>query len=134
LARRFREQPVMAVWEGSGNVIALAVLRARVRGPRSVDALDAGFELALGQHHAYDLHVEKTRKLVAQAAADPLNAPAAARRLTESLAIALQGSIVIRQAPSFVADAFVAGRIAEPGQMYGVLDSKLDLAAIAGRA
>ncbi|WP_341257624.1 acyl-CoA dehydrogenase family protein [Gordonia malaquae] len=134
LARRFREQPVMAVWEGSGNVIALDVLRAMVRDPLSVEALDAEFELALGQHHAYDLHVENTRKLVAQAAADPLNAPAIARRLTESLAIALQGSIVIRQAPSFVADAFVAGRIAEPGQMYGVLDSKLDLAGIAGRA
>ncbi|GAA4661346.1 acyl-CoA dehydrogenase family protein [Gordonia humi] len=134
LARRFREQPVMAVWEGSGNVIALDVLRAMVRDPLSVEALDAEFDLALGQHHGYDLHVERTRKLVAQAGADPAGAPAIARRLTESLALALQGSILIRQAPSVVADAFVAGRLEDAGQMYGVLDPRLDLAAIAARA
>ncbi|MCF8588250.1 acyl-CoA dehydrogenase family protein [Gordonia liuliyuniae] len=134
LARRFREQPVMAVWEGSGNVIALDVLRAMVRDPLSVEALDAEFELALGQHRGYDLHVERTRKIVAQAAADPTSAPAIARRLTESLALALQGSILIRQAPSFVADTFVSGRLEDAGQMYGVLDSRLDLNALAARA
>ena len=134
LARRFREQPVMAVWEGSGNVIALDVLRAMVRDPLSVDALDSEFELALGEHRAYDLHVERTRKLVAQVAADPAGAPAVARRLTESLALALQASILIRQAPAFVADAFVSGRLEDAGQMYGVLDSRLDLSAIAARA
>ncbi|MGO3325254.1 acyl-CoA dehydrogenase family protein [Gordonia sp. (in: high G+C Gram-positive bacteria)] len=134
LARRFREQPVMAVWEGSGNVIALDVLRAMVRDPLSVEALDNEFELALGQHRAYDLHVERTRKLIAQVAADPAGAPAVARRLTESLALALQGSILIRHAPAIVSDAFVSGRIEDAGQMYGVLDSRLDLAAIAARA
>jgi len=134
LARRYREQPVMAVWEGSGNVIALDVLRAMVRDPLSVEALDDEFELALGSHRGYDLHVEATRKLVAQAAADPTAAPAIARRLTESLALALQGSILIRQAPDAVADAFVAGRLENPGQMYGVLDPALDLAAVAARA
>ncbi|MCF8569517.1 acyl-CoA dehydrogenase family protein [Gordonia sp. HY002] len=134
LARRFREQPVMAVWEGSGNVIALDVLRAMVRDPLSVDALDSEFELALGEHRAYDLHVERTRKLVAQVAADPAGAPAVARRLTESLALALQASILIRQAPASVSDAFVSGRLEDAGQMYGVLDSRLDLAAIAARA
>lgn len=134
LARRFREQPVMAVWEGSGNVIALDVLRAMVRDPLSVEALDNEFELALGQNRAYDLHVECTRKLVAQVVADPAGAPAVARRLTESLALALQGSILIRHAPAVVSDAFVSGRIEDAGQMYGVLDSRLDLAAIAARA
>lgn len=134
LARRYREQPVMAVWEGSGNVIALDVLRAMMRDPQSVDAVDAEFEKALGQYRDYDLHVERTRKLIAAAAADPQNAPALARRLTESMAIALAGSVLIRQAPAAVTDAFVAGRIADPSHLYGVLDANLDLAAIADRA
>ncbi|EGD55638.1 acyl-CoA dehydrogenase family protein [Gordonia neofelifaecis] len=134
LSRRYREQPVMAVWEGSGNVIALDVLRAMMRDPMSVEAVDNEFERGLGVYREYDLHVEKTRKLIAQAAADPNAAPALARRLTESMAIALQGSILIRQAPESVTDAFIAGRIADPGHMYGVLDSNLDLAAIAARA
>ncbi|WP_132993667.1 acyl-CoA dehydrogenase family protein [Gordonia zhaorongruii] len=134
LARRFREQPVMAVWEGSGNVIALDVLRAMVRDPLSVEALDHEFELAVGRNRDYDLHVERTRKLVAQAAADPAGAPTIARRLTESLALALQGSILIRQAPPLIVDAFVSGRLTEAGQMYGVLDHRLDLAGIAARA
>ena len=133
LSRRYREQPVMAVWEGSGNVIALDVLRAMMRDPMSVEAVDNEFERGLGVYREYDLHVEKTRKLIAQAAADPASAPALARRLTESMAIALQGSILIRQAPESVTDAFIAGRIADPGQMYGVLDSNLDLAGIAAR-
>ncbi|MGB3699278.1 MAG: acyl-CoA dehydrogenase family protein [Gordonia sp. (in: high G+C Gram-positive bacteria)] len=134
LSRRYREQPVMAVWEGSGNVIALDVLRAMMRDPLSVEAVDNEFERALGVYRAYDLHVEKTRKLIAQAAADPAAAPALARRLTESMAIALQGSILIRQAPEAVVDGFVASRITDPGHMYGVLDSTLDLAGIAARA
>ncbi|GAA3959274.1 acyl-CoA dehydrogenase family protein [Gordonia caeni] len=134
LARRYREQPVMAVWEGSGNVIALDVLRAMMRDPQSVEAVDAEFEKALGVYRDYDLHVERTRKLIAAAAADPQNAPALARRLTESMAIALQGSVLIQRAPAPVTEAFVAGRIADPGHLYGVLDANLDLAAIAARA
>ncbi|WP_026917640.1 acyl-CoA dehydrogenase family protein [Gordonia shandongensis] len=134
LARRYREQPVMAVWEGSGNVIALDVLRAMMRDPASVEALDGEFEKALGVHRAYDLHVERTRKLVAAAAADPAAAPALARRLTESMAIALQGSVLIREAPAAVSDGFVAARIADPGHLYGVLGTDLDLGALVDRA
>ncbi|MFC0315134.1 acyl-CoA dehydrogenase family protein [Gordonia phosphorivorans] len=134
LARRYREQPVMAVWEGSGNVIALDVLRAMMRDPQSVEAVDNEMAAALGEYHEYDLHVERTRKLLAEAAADPGNAPALARRLTESMAVALAGSVLIQQAPSAVTEAFVAGRIAEPGHMYGVLDPRLDLTGIAARA
>ncbi|MBM7367555.1 acyl-CoA dehydrogenase family protein [Gordonia hydrophobica] len=134
LARRYREQPVMAVWEGSGNVIALDVLRAMMRDPMSVEAVDNEFERSLGVYREYDLHVEKTRKLIAQAAGDPTAAPAIARRLTESMAIALQGAILIRQAPESITDAFVAGRIIDPGHMYGVLDASLDLSGIVARA
>ncbi|GAC58972.1 putative acyl-CoA dehydrogenase [Gordonia hirsuta DSM 44140 = NBRC 16056] len=134
LARRYREQPVLAVWEGSGNVIALDVLRAMMRDPLSVEAVDAEFERSLGRYRDYDLHVERTRKLIAAAAADPAGAPALARRLTESMALALQGAVLIENAPENITEAFLAGRIADPGHMYGVLDSKLDLTGIVGRA
>lgn len=134
LSRRYREQPVMAVWEGSGNVIALDVLRAMMRDPESVQAVDNEFERALGVYRDYDLHVERTRKLIAEAAADPQRAPAIARRLTESMAIALQGATLIQQAPSCITDAFMSGRIADPGHMYGVLDAQLALGDIVARA
>ncbi len=134
LARRYREQPVMAVWEGSGNVIALDVLRAMMRDPLSVEALDAEFERGLGQYRAYDLHVESTRKLIAAAAADPAGAPALARKLTESMALALQGAVLIEHAPEAVTEAFLAGRIVDPGHLYGTLEANLDLVGIAARA
>ncbi|MGY1720197.1 acyl-CoA dehydrogenase family protein [Blastococcus sp. SYSU DS0552] len=135
LARRYREQPVMAIWEGSGNVIALDVLRAMAREPRSVEAVDREISSALGQHREFDAHVATTRRLLARAQADPAAAPGLARRVVESLALALQGAVVIREAPGAVADAFVAARLGEERALeYGALDPSLDLAAIVARA
>ncbi|GAA1595147.1 acyl-CoA dehydrogenase family protein [Actinoplanes couchii] len=129
LARRYREQPVMAVWEGSGNVIALDVLRAMSREPDSVAAFDREIASALGVHRDFDTHVAATRKLVARAT------PAQARRVVESLALALQAAVLIREAPHAVADAFVAARLGPDRTLeYGTLDAGLPLAAIAARA
>jgi putative acyl-CoA dehydrogenase len=107
LARRYREQPVLAVWEGSGNVIALDVLRAMDREPDSLEAFDRELSSALDHYPAFDAHVARLRALVGRVQADPVGAPGLARRLVESLAVALQGSIVIREAPSAIADAYV---------------------------
>ncbi|MEU4159775.1 acyl-CoA dehydrogenase family protein [Actinoplanes sp. NPDC026670] len=135
LARRYREQPVMAVWEGSGNVIALDVLRAMSREPSSVEAVDRELSSALGVHAGYDAHVATTRKLIAQVAGDPSTAAGSARRVVESLALGLQGAVLIQQAPAAVADAFVAARLGPDRCLeYGALDPGLALAAIAGRA
>ncbi|GIF39678.1 acyl-CoA dehydrogenase family protein [Actinoplanes xinjiangensis] len=135
LARRYREQPVMAVWEGSGNVIALDVLRAMSREPASVEAVDRELSSALGVHAAYDYHVAATRKLIAGVAADPATAAGSARRVVEALALGLQGAVLIRQAPAAVADAFVAGRLGPDRSLeYGALDPRLALSTIAGRA
>ncbi|MCD0449512.1 acyl-CoA dehydrogenase family protein [Actinocorallia sp. API 0066] len=135
LARRYREQPVMAVWEGSGNVIALDVLRAMAREPESVEAVDRELASALGQYAAYDAHVAATRKLLGRVAADPAAGPALARRVVESLALALQGAVVIKEAPTAVADGFVAARLGEDRSLeYGALDPSLDLPAIVARA
>jgi putative acyl-CoA dehydrogenase len=135
LARRYREQPVMAVWEGSGNVIALDVLRAMSREPASVEAVDRELSSALGVHAAYDTHVATVRKLIADVAADPSAAAASARRVVEALALALQGAVLIREAPAAVADAFVAARLGPDRSLeYGALAPGLAVAAVAGRA
>ncbi len=135
LARRYREQPVLAIWEGSGNVIALDVLRAMTREPASVEAVQRELASALGQHAVYDAHVTATGSLLRRVAADPAAAPALARRVVEALALALQAAVLVREAPAAVADAFVAARLGpERGAQYGVLDPSLDLAALVARA
>lgn len=134
LARRFREQPVMAVWEGSGNVIALDVLRAIARDPQSVDAVDREVARALGHHREFDAHVTSTRALIAQATSDPAAAQPIARQLVESLALAIQGSILIREAPSAIADGFISARLgSDRTLLYGALPPGLNLAAILAR-
>ncbi|MCU1420945.1 MAG: hypothetical protein JWN36_596 [Microbacteriaceae bacterium] len=135
LARRYREQPVMAVWEGSGNVIALDVLRAITREPASLEAFDAEVSLAAGQHPLFDAHLGRTRALAAEVATmDAATAPLHARRLVAALAVALQSSLLLRTAPPAVATAFVESRLGEHrGQLYGELPASADLAAIVGR-
>ena len=95
MARLFRESPLNGIWEGSGNVIALDVLRAITREPASLDALLAEIELAAGADARLDRFVADLRAdLTLANAGDPQRA---ARRLTERLALALQG--VARAAP-----------------------------------
>ncbi|QDQ98603.1 acyl-CoA dehydrogenase family protein [Tomitella fengzijianii] len=135
LARRYREQPVMAVWEGSGNVIALDVLRAMAREPETVEAFDAEVALAAGSSHAFDAHLARTRKMIAAVAADPAGAESRARRLVESMALAFQASLMVREAPTAVADGFVAARLGGDGGIeYGTLPDGVDAGAIAARA
>jgi len=157
LAMRYREQPVMAVWEGSGNVIALDVLRALAREPETLDAFDAEVSLARGADRRFDAFADHARALVrsvgasggasvvasgaasggASVAADA-EPQARARELVATLALALQGSLLVRFAPAAVADAFVASRLSEglggAAGLYGALPSGVDAAAIAARA
>ncbi len=137
LAMRYREQPVMAIWEGSGNVMALDVLRALQRDPATAEAFETEVSRAAGAHPLLDAHLEGSRALLRDvASADPASAAGAgqARRLVEQLALALQASLLVRTAPAPVADAFVAARLGEGrAQLYGVLPAGADLAAILGR-
>ncbi|MCK0111725.1 acyl-CoA dehydrogenase family protein [Ornithinimicrobium sp. F0845] len=135
LAMRYREQPVMAVWEGSGNVIALDVLRAMGREPETVKALLAELALAEGANRTYDAHIGQVRSLLASARGqDPAALQAGARRLTEALALALQASLMIRHAPAYSSEAFVAARLGEDrGWQYGVLPAGADLTSILAR-
>ncbi len=135
LARRYREQPVLAVWEGSGNVIALDVLRAMAREPESIEVFDAEVALAAGASRLFDDHLAALRGRIREVAADPAAAQSRARGLVESMALALQGSLLLREAPTEVAEAFLAARLGpDRGFEYGNLPAGPDLAAIIARA
>jgi putative acyl-CoA dehydrogenase len=136
LARRYREQPVMAVWEGSGNVIALDVLRALAREADALDAFDAEVSIARGAHALLDAHLDATRALAARVAGmDADEAQRNARRLVESMALSLQAALLVRHAPHPVAAAFVGARLGpDRGHQYGVLPAGTDTVAILERA
>ncbi|TQJ32054.1 acyl-CoA dehydrogenase family protein [Microbacterium sp. SLBN-146] len=135
LARRYREQPVMAIWEGSGNVIALDVLRALTKDVSSAEAFADELSDARGVSRIYDAHVDRALALLREAqSADPEAAQGTARRLTEALAAAFQASLMLRHAPAADADAFIAARLGdERMSQYGTLPVGTDAAAILTR-
>ena len=131
LARLYREFPVNSIWEGSGNVMCLDVLRAIARGPEVRDALGAELALAVGRDARFDAYAARLLDGLAAAAADEFGA----RRLAEQLVLGVQAGLLLRHAPRHVADAFVASRIArEPGGAFGRLPDGVDCAAILARA
>jgi putative acyl-CoA dehydrogenase len=109
LPRLYRESPLNSIWEGSGNVTALDLLRALSRSPESVDAVLGEVALAQGTDARLDQAVDQLRAELR----DP--EPRRARRLAELLAVCLQGSLLLRTAPTAVADAFLAGRLQPDG-------------------
>jgi putative acyl-CoA dehydrogenase len=130
LPRLFRESPLNSIWEGSGNVNCLDVLRALEREPESLEAFRAELERASGANRHLDDAVEALDGELSDAA----DAEASARRLVERLALCLQGSLLVRHAPAEVADAFCATRLgAEGGRAYGTLPRGVDTAAIVER-
>jgi putative acyl-CoA dehydrogenase len=131
LPRLYREAPLNSIWEGSGNVMCLDVLRAMARQPESVAAVRAELGAAAGADRRLDAFV---RALEAELGR-PDDAEARARRLVERLALALQGALLVRFAPPAVADAFCASRLGgDHGGALGTLPSGLDLGAIIERA
>ena len=129
LARRYREQPLMSIWEGSGNVICLDVLRALATSPESGMAFFAEVDRAAGAHPLLDEHVARTKKLLTGGVE-----PGQARVLTEGLALSLQGSLLARHAPDAVFEAWCASRLdGGRGGCYGLLPAGTDTAAIVGR-
>jgi putative acyl-CoA dehydrogenase len=134
LARRYREQPVMAVWEGSGNVIALDVLRGIARTPQSLDAFWAELDSTRGADPILDAHILRVRRELAADLGDPVAAQSRARATVEGMALALQASLMLRHAPSTAAEAFVRARLGEDrGNQYGILPRGTDAAAIVAR-
>jgi putative acyl-CoA dehydrogenase len=135
MARLYREAPVNAIWEGSGNVNALDVLRALTREPATLDALRQ--ELAAARHldTVYDRFLDRFSADIEPGLADPAAAEPLARRVVEDLALGLQASLLLRHAPPPVAEAFIAARL--DGAMrgcYGALPQGLSLQPILDRA
>jgi putative acyl-CoA dehydrogenase len=134
----YRDAPLNSIWEGSGNVAALDVLRAIVSQPDGLPAFLSECELAAGADPRLDAHVSRAREEVMAAfegGEAATGAQFAARRIVEDLALALQGSLLVRHAPAAVADAFCASRLAGAGgRAYGTLPAGVDAGAIIERA
>jgi putative acyl-CoA dehydrogenase len=138
----YRDVPLNSIWEGSGNVAALDVLRAISSEREALPAFLAECELGAGADPRLDAHLAAVRQRVAALlAADGdvserlYTGQFEARRLAEELALALQGSLLVRHAPPAVADAFCASRCDRGGgRVYGTLPSGVAAAAIVERA
>ena len=131
MPRLYREAPVNAIWEGSGNVQCLDVLRAMTKTPAVVDAYFAEVRQARGAHAVLDRFVAA----LATDLGDLSGVEYRARDLVDRLALALQASLLVRHAPSFVSDAFCHSRLGQTGQHnYGTLPRGVDVTAIIERA
>ncbi|WP_189882522.1 acyl-CoA dehydrogenase family protein [Streptomyces xantholiticus] len=131
MPRLLRESPLNSIWEGSGNVQALDVLRALQREPRALNAFLQEVGRARGADHRLDAAI----KDLLTELADLDGIEARARRLVERMALVLQGSLLVRWAPPEVSDAFCASRLGgDRGSAFGTLPHTLPLAAVVERA
>jgi putative acyl-CoA dehydrogenase len=130
LPRLYREAPVNSIWEGSGNVMCLDVLRAMRKEPACVDALRDELLEARGADRRYDALISDIETILR----DPAELEHRARSLVEKMALGLQASLVLRHSPGLVASAFCATRLESSGHVYGTLPRGLDAKAIIARA
>ncbi|MGW1108898.1 acyl-CoA dehydrogenase family protein [Streptomyces sp. NPDC002540] len=131
MPRLLREAPLNSIWEGSGNVQALDVLRALQREPSALNA----FLQEVGRARGADHRLDGAIKDMLTELADLNGIEARARRLVERMALVLQGSLLVRWAPPEVADAFCASRLGgDRGAAFGTLPHSLDLGSVVERA
>lgn len=124
----YREAPLNAIWEGSGNIICLDVLRTISRTPEALERLIAELATARGSNRHYDAALADTLDRYGSGVEE-----AGARRFVETLALLLQASLLLRHYPGAVADTFVLTRLAgDWGRTPGTLPKGTDVKAIAG--
>ena len=130
LARLYREAPINAIWEGSGNVQALDVLRAMQKSPRVVEAWLAELAQTQGQMAEQDAAVEQLKALLGK----PADLAFRARQLIELLSLTMQGHLLLDAGNPAVAEGFVRSRLAGEGHgNYGSLPAGLDCQTIIAR-
>ena len=130
MPRLYREAPLNSIWEGSGNVICLDILRAINKEPEAIASVGDEIRLARGADRRFDAFADRLERDLPAAATE-----VEARRLAERLALALQASLLIRHSISEVADAFCATRLAgEGGRAFGTLPPNIGFRAIIERA
>jgi putative acyl-CoA dehydrogenase len=138
MPRLYRDAPLNSIWEGSGNVTALDVLRALARAAGAADALLAEIDLAAGGDRRLDTAAARLRDELKEA--DSAGAQYRARRLAGQIAVTMQAALLVRHAPGAVADAFCASRLdpaaaaTGPGGPFGSLPDGLDLDPVLDRA
>ncbi|MBZ0217607.1 MAG: acyl-CoA dehydrogenase family protein [Fimbriimonadaceae bacterium] len=131
MPRLYREAPVNSIWEGSGNIMCLDVLRAMQREELAVPAILAELDAARGANAALDAAAATLKSELA----DSANMEYRARGVAELMAIALQGALLVQHAPAAVSDAFCASRLGTRWTgTYGALPAGVDVDAIIARA
>jgi len=131
MPRLFRESPVNAVWEGSGNVQCLDVLRAMQKTPAAIDA----FFIEIGQARGADATLDACIAALKNELRDPGELEYRARDIVDRMALALQAALLVQHAPSAVSDAFCRSRLAASGHHnFGALPRGVDCGAIIERA
>src|SRR3989442_2129075 len=131
MPRLYREVPLNSIWEGSGNVMCLDVLRAMARGSEAVETFFAEVDLAHGADRRLDAFTGRLRAELGDFAAIETRA----RRIVEHMALALQGSLLVRHGDPAVADAFLSSRLAgDHGLAFGTLPAGVDFVRILERA
>ena len=129
MPRVYREMPVNSIWEGSGNIMALDVLRALERTPEAIEALRAELGPVRGGDRRLDGFIAELEAMLRSRPRE-----AEARRLTEMLVLALEGALLVRHAPAAVADAFCASRLAGWSGAFGTLPAAVDARTVVARA
>lgn len=129
IARYYRQAPLNGIWEGSGNVICLDVLRATARHKGATDVLISELKLAAGTNRNFDRAVSNSAALFGQTGEEN------ARRISERIAVLLEASLMLRHAPAADADLFCASRLGDDiHQSYGAFAGDADVDAIIARA
>ncbi|MDA5194800.1 acyl-CoA dehydrogenase family protein [Govanella unica] len=131
MARLYREAPLNSIWEGSGNVICLDVLRTVEKDPETLELYFAELERVKGQAPALDRAVAELR----DDWRDREGLDLRARHLAEKMAVCLEAALLLDHAPTVVSDGFLQSRMSGGrGRAYGSLPSSIDRAAILARA
>jgi putative acyl-CoA dehydrogenase len=131
MPRLYREAPLASIWEGSGNVMSLDVLRALTRSPRSLEVFMDELDQASGSDARLDAAVRSLKGRFT----DPETLEQRARRVVEGMALCLQGSLLVRHGSPAVADAFCASRLSDDGGLeYGTLPAGIDFESIIERS
>lgn len=134
LARVYRQMPLNSIWEGSGNIMCLDILRAFSKHPRCLEVLAAEIEPSLGRDPRFDRFASRLKDEIR----DLKGAETRARWIAQAIALAVQGSLVIRFAPDFVASAFCASRLSGDspfgGGAFGALAEDTAFSSLLARA
>ena len=130
MPRLYREAPLMSVWEGSGNVAALDTLRAVAKQPETLNTFFAELDCAAGA----DRHLDAAIARLKTGFGDIDTVQHRARRIVGDMALALQGSLLVRFGHPAVADAFTVSRLGrDRGDVFGTLPNGIDAAPIIDR-